>query len=268
MRSVYKQRDKLKLPSLTYTETRALTNSICVALNSIPVMFNATAGAPVAPVHFRAPYTLRKVESGSGSSEIQNKDPPLPLDENPKEVFERVSSLQSNLHTLHQMLGEKNQVLVKVLKENYSLSSHRFLQNKSKVHFQENDVILVLKATGCYFGLVLEAHPNHARVRLADQSPPREIDVHYKNCILIYRQSADPSLERSPDPTHPVEIPPTPGSNRTSDPPRQAGPGANSRSKKQNETSARRRSPRLQNASCRVALISKAPFRHAMVELF
>ena len=281
LKSVYKQRDRLKLPSMHYSETRALLNSICVALNSIPVIFNASVGAPVSPIHFRAPYTITSVQEGETVESVPHTltGPTTPVTrESADDFFQRVSSLQSNLCAIHNFLGEKNQTLVRVLKQNYSLSSHRFLQNKSKVKFCKDDVILVLKATGVFFGLILEAFPSHASVRLADQSPPKTATVHYKNAILIYRASADPSLDVSPLPAHDTvmdtkgDVPESSGSIQLDprlDP--NAAPYIGPHASDNPPPTAGRRSQRILNKAsgqtCRSALYSRLN-KHALLELF
>ena len=243
LRTVFKQRQKLKLPTMTYTQLRALLNSVCVALNSMPVLFNANIAAPIAPIHFRAPYILKGADEvgkeGRGRTFLQ-----MPT---PDKFFELVSGMQSNLNHLHDLLGDKNQTLVRILKQNYSMTSHHFLQNQSKVTFQKDDVILVLKATGSYFGLILEAFQNYASVRLSGTTTT----VHFKNMVLIYRKDADPSLQRSPTP------PQDPNHSSTVPPPTSQSPTP-------------RRSKRVKNIklSCHTAFYSKINAHHTLIELF
>ena len=180
LRSALLERERVKMPNLTFTEIRCILGAIKSCINARPVFCSGTENYILTPNHFLHPHNFFDEPAVS-----------LPDGENPEAISNLLSltqSLEDNLKLLGNSLKLNHGFFIGLLKQMFSLDTAKSQQNKYKFIFCINDIVLILLSDSFCRGIVVTPGKQYASV-ISSKSRNREPEnIHNSKMILLYRE--------------------------------------------------------------------------------
>ena len=165
LRSIFYQRDKLNLSTLTHQELSTNLLTVSSLLNSRPIF--KSRNAFLCPNSFVTPW----------------------ISCSPNTAERLQSTLNPNLELLAQTISGAHKIFVEILRELFLTSKQTWSQSKHRFDFKVNDLILSLKVDNYKLGLISEINsPSYAIVKFKGQSGPYLKPVHFSKLILVHRE--------------------------------------------------------------------------------
>ena len=195
LRSVLLERERVKIPSLTYTEIRCLLGAIKACINSRPIFSSGSSNYILTPNHFLHP-----------NSHFDEAAVKLPDSNNPESIdnfFFLTKNLEENLKILGDSLKVSHSFFIGVLKQLFVLDSPKSQQHKYKFIFQKNDIVLIIKSDKFCRGIIIEPGKQFSSVRSAAMSHDQDPEnIHNSRLILLYRVAASDESAASEQLSH------------------------------------------------------------------
>ena len=191
LRSALLERERVKMPNVTYTEIRCILNAIKSCINARPVFCSGTESYVLTPNHFLHPHNF-----------FDEPAVPLPDKDNPESICNLLSltqSLEENLKLLGNSLKLNHGFFSGLLKQMFSLDPSKSQQSKYKFVFCKNDIVLIILSDSFCRGIVVSPGKQYASV-ISSKSRNREPEnIHNSKMILLYREPAssrEPAAEQ------------------------------------------------------------------------
>ena len=180
LRSALCERQKAYLPDLTYTEIRCLLNSVKSCINSRPIYDQGSDNFLITPHHLLFP-----------SSYFEKSAINLPDKTNPGSVQNLLyltAGLEANLKILGENLQLNHGFFIGILKQLFALDNQKSQQKKSKVFFQERDLVLLLLPDTFCRGIVVSVQSDQYVKVVSSRNNCEPEKFHNSRLILLYRE--------------------------------------------------------------------------------
>ena len=173
LRSIFYQREKLNLSTLTHSELETVLLGTAALLNSRPIFRTKNA--------FLSPNKLTQ--------------PWLAVDPNNREIL--VSTLSPNLEVLRKAIGGAHKTFIEIIRDLFLADKFRWHQSKHKYDFLEGDLVLCLKIDSYKLGIIQKINsPSYALVKFSGNQNFPGTPIHFSKMVLIHRE-VNPSIPAS-----------------------------------------------------------------------
>ena len=161
LRTVLCQRDKVKLPNLTYSQIRGILGAIQDTLNSRPIFGHETF---VCANHLLKPFLL-----------VTDKE-------------EKLISMQVQLDLLRDLVGSAHNLFVSQLKAAFLHDKSRLQQHKKKYNLQTGDIAIFFRADKYTLVRIIKFGPQYSECEVPGTVPLTLKTIHNSKLVLVYRE--------------------------------------------------------------------------------
>ena len=161
LKTVFLQRDRLKLPHLTHPQLLGILGAVQDVMNSRPIFGTDTF---VSANHFLKPFLIGQ------SEELQHENFQLRLDQ------------------LRDAVGSAHKHFVSILKHAFLYDKSRILQSRKHYNFQNNDICLLFRADRYTLVKIIQVGKFYSKIVMPGSVPKESRVIHNSKLVFISRE--------------------------------------------------------------------------------